>query len=210
MGKGQRIVLDECVQGVLEPQKYHSGYVRYHPEALLQRSDLGLDIGRVIAESARVDFWELLIVGRLAGAKARTMRQSVDREFDSHIATADVAIGMFSVLSGKLSKDNTLRSLAKSTLSRDALSSFRRLQKRHEQLSKWRNLIAHGMWGIDENMADALIVQGKLGAAHVALSRDSADEFQHVDTWIYRKETFQSLIRELQNLNSALAAFRVR
>jgi hypothetical protein len=188
-----------------QPYRKRGGHVHFHPDSLKERPELGLLIGCIAAEAARMD----LHLIRIAGALARHLVWT-DGFSKEHIEMSDRVVEMiaksFLSLSGSTARNSMLDALAKDALTPDKLTRFNEMKKRLRAINKQRNRIVHGIWGFDAALPDALILQEVGDAMRYGIG----EEPRELICYIYKEPDFNQLIYEIQMMNGSLAFFKPR
>jgi hypothetical protein len=140
------------------PQPY-DGPVNWAAEAILQRPALAIKVAAVSAAWSMVEhdlefFYAFLM--------SKWTDEVPDNEF---VPTHPVALLTFSTLQTLNAKLDLLRSLGEWALTSDQASHLRDvLIPRIRARAKERNIVAHGVWGVDAGLPDRLILIKTFGS----------------------------------------------
>lgn len=185
-------------QPYLSVNKDAKGFVEFKPEAIQQRPELAVRIATAIANWSYVEMSIGRLLSFMMGVKS------------------EVGMAMYSSLSGSAAQDSVLEAVAQNYFSLEELDVFHAIKKCSDSPQKQRNYLAHGLWGVNALMPDALVwlqpkealktaaaIFGVVAQQIVAKSRGepsyetpvSGIDLKQVK--VYRKADFDSLEREM-------------
>jgi|CXWL01.1.fsa_nt_gi hypothetical protein len=188
-------------QPYLTVNKEAEGHVDFRPESIQSRPELAARIACCIANWSYVEMSIGRLLSFMMGVKS------------------EVGMAMYTSLAGSAAQDSVLEAVAQNYFSLEELDVFRAIKKCSDSPQKQRNYLAHGLWGINELMPDALVwlqpkeglktaaeIFGVVAQQIVAKSRGepsfetpiSGLSLEHV--MVYRASDFDSLEREMASV----------
>jgi hypothetical protein len=184
-----------------------NGPFQFAPGVINKYPELVAKIGLVTSNWAKVDAEvQLTLVGMLG-------------------TSADLVAAIYRQIQAALSRDALIQAVAEEKLSGEELDLFHIIWKLSQSPNKQRNKIAHGVWGIADDIPDALIMVNPLDSLErqAKVWAMSQQQFLHglpanynsipaltENMMVYRKNDFDALDKEIIQVCQYWNLFRGR